>query len=197
MIRDVFIEQLVKREFTQRDRTRRTYIIGIAIAILVFLWQICMDSASASFAEGNDNMGYAFTLLYIIIVGIVIYIAVIKIKELNREFEYIYTNGSLDIDIIKNRSKRKKGYEGMVSEFELMAHINDREHLAMYDKLPAVDFSSGEILGNTYVFVTSYKGKRKKFIIEPGEDILAAMRRDLTPRRFYLKKKITEEKTNA
>ncbi len=194
---DVFIEQLVKREFTQRERTKRTYIIGIAIAVLVFLWQICMDSASASFAEGNDNMGYAFTLLYIIIVGIVIYIAVKKIKELNREYEYIYVNGSLEIDVIKNRSKRKKVYEGMVSEFELMAHIDDKEHLAMYDKLPAVDYSSGEILGNTYVFVASYKGKRKRFVIEPKEDILMAMRRELTPRRLYLKKKITEEKTNA
>lgn len=194
---DVYKEQLVKRIFDQKDRSRRLYIIGIAIAVALFFWQICQDSASASFAEGNDRMGYAFTLLTLIIVGIDIFIAVKKIRELNREYEYAYTNGALDIDVIMNRSKRKKVFEGIVSEFEIMAHIDDKEHLTMYDKLPAADFSSGEVLGNTYVFVTTYKGKRKRFIIEPREDILMDMRRELTPRRLYLKKEINGGKINA
>ncbi len=185
---DVYKEQLVKKIFDQRDRSRRIYIIGIAIAAALFIWQICMDSASAAFAEGNDKMGYAFTLLTVIIVGIDIYIAVKKIKEINREFEYAYTNGFFDIDVIMNRSKRKKVFEGDVSEFEIMAHIDDKEHLAIYENLPVADFSSGETLGNTYVFVTTYKGKRKRFIVEPREDILMAMRKDLTPRRMFLKK---------
>lgn len=185
---DVYKEQLVKREFGQRERSKRLYIIGIAVAVAVFFWQICMDSASASYSEGKDTMGYAFTLLIILIVGIDIYIAVKKIKELNREYEYAYTNGALDIDVIMNREKRKNVFSGMVSEFEIMAHIDDKEHLALYDKLPVSDFSSGEVLGNTYVFVTTYKGKRKKFIFEPREDILMDMRRELTPRRLYIKK---------
>ena len=87
-----------------------------------------------------------------------------------------------------NRTKRKKVFEGNVSEFEIMAHIDDKEHLAMYENIPVENFSSGEVLGNTYVFVATYKGKRKRFIIEPREDILMAMRVDLTPRRMFLKK---------
>lgn len=185
---DVYKEQLVKREFDQKDRSKRLYIIGVAVAVALFFWEVCQARASVSFNNGDDRMGYAFTLLTIIIVGIDIYIAVRKIRELNREYEYSYTNGSLDIDVIKNRSKRKKVFEGMVSEFEIMAHIDDKEHLTMYDKLPVSDFSSGEILGNTYVFVTTYKGKRKRFLFEPREDILMAMRRELTPRRMFLKK---------
>lgn len=185
---DVYKEQLVKREFGQRERSKRLYIIGIAVTVAVFFWQICMDSASAAYSEGKDTMGYAFTFLIILIVGIDIYIAVKKIKELNREYEYAYTNGALDIDVIMNREKRKNVFSGMVSEFEIMAHIDDKEHLALYDKLPISDFSSGEVLGNTYVFVTTYKGKRKKFIFEPREDILMDMRRELTPRRLYIKK---------
>lgn len=185
---DVYKEQLVKHEMDQRDKSKRLYIIGIAIAILLFLWQICMDSASASFAEGNDRMGYAFTLLSLIIAGIDIYIAIKKIKELNREYEYAYTNGSLDIDVILNCSKRKRVFEGVVSEFEVMAHIDDKEHLAMYSKLPVENYASGEVLKNTYVFVTTYKGKRKRFIIEPREDILMDIRKELTPRRLFIKK---------
>ncbi len=185
---DVYKEQLVKKIFDQRDRSKRIYIVGIAIAVALFIGQICMDSANAAFAEGNNKMDYAFTLLTVIIVGIDIYIAVKKIKEINREFEYAYTNGSFDIDVIMNRSKRKKVFEGNVSEFEIMAHIDDKEHLAIYESLPIADFSSGEMLGNTYVFVTTYKGKRKRFIVEPREDILMAMRKDLTPRRLFIKK---------
>lgn len=188
MRNDVYMEQIVKKEFDQKDRSKRLYIIGIAIAVILFLWQICQDSAGAAFAEGNDKMGYAFTLLSLIIVGIIIFVAVIKIKELNCEFEYAYTNGTLDIDVIMNRKKRKRVFEGNVSEFEVMAHIDDKEHLAIYDNIPTENLGSGEVLGNTYVFVTTYKGKRKKFIIEPREDILMAMRKDLTPRRMFLKK---------
>ncbi len=194
---DVYKEQLVKKEFDQKDRSKRLYIIGIAIAVALFLWQIFQDSASAAFRDGNDRMGYAFTMLTIIVIVIDIIIAVIKIRELNREYEYAYTNGAFDIDVIKNRTKRKRVFEGNVAEFEIMAHIDDKEHLAMYDNIPTADFSSGEILGNTYVFVATYKGKRKKFIIEPREDILMDMRKDLTPRRMFLKNKIAEDKANA
>lgn len=188
MRNDVFKEQLVKKEFDQKDRSKRLYIIGFAIAIALFFWQICMDSAGAAYSEGNDRMGYAFTLLSVIIVGIDIFVAVKKIKLLNKEFEYAYTDGILDIDVIMNRTKRKKVFEGNVSEFEIMAHIDDKEHLSMYENIPVENFSSGEVLGNTYVFVATYKGKRKRFIIEPREDILMAMRVDLTPRRMFLKK---------
>ncbi len=185
---DIFKEQLVKKNFDQKDRSKRLYIIGIAIAVALFLWQICMDSAGAAYSEGNDRMGYAFTLLALIIVVIDIIIAIRRIKLLSKEFEYSYTDGIFDIDVIMNRTKRKKVFEGNVSEFEIMAHIDDKEHLAMYENIPVENLGSGEILGNTYVFVATYKGKRKRFVIEPREDILMAMRKDLTPRRMFLKK---------
>lgn len=185
---DVYKEQLVKKNFNQKDRSKRLYIIGIAIAVAVFFWQVCQDNAGTAFAEGNDKMGYALTLLSLVILGIDIFIAIRKIKELNKEFEYAYTGGAFDVDVIMNRTRRKKIFEGNVSEFEVMAHIDDKEHLAIYDNLPVENFGSGEVLGNTYVFVTTYKGKRQRFIIEPREDILMAMRTDLTPRRMFLKK---------
>ncbi len=185
---DVFIEQIVKKQYDQKDRSKKFYIIGIAAAVIVFMWQILMDSASAAYAEGKDSAGMSFTLLLIILIGIVIFIAYKKIKELNCEFEYSYTDGMLDIDIIKNRSKRKRIFEGCVSEFEIMAHIDDKEHLAIYLNLPVSDFSSTEILGNTYVFVATYKGKKKRYIIEPKEELVRAMLKDLTPRRLFVKK---------
>ena len=66
--------------------------------------------------------------------------------------------------------------------------IDDKEHLAMYENLPIVDFSSGKKKENTYVFVANYKNKKKRFVIEPCEEILKAVYVDLSPRRAYIKK---------
>lgn len=186
LLSDFFKEQLVKKEFSQKDRTKRLYIIGIAIAVAVFVWQICSDSAAA--AGSNDVMFASFMMLGIILVGIIVYIAVVKIKYLNCEFEYAYTNGSFDVDVIMNKSKRKTVFQGNVTEFEIFAHVDDREHLAIYSNLPAVDLSSGRKKENTYVFVANYKNKKKRFIIEPCEEILKAVYVDLSPRRAYIKK---------
>ena len=123
---DFFKEQLVKKEFSQKDRTKRIYIIGIAIAVAVFVWQICSDSATAA---KTDTMFVAFMMLGIILIGIIAYVAFVKIRYLNQEFEYAYTNGSLDIDVIMNKSKRKTVFQGNATEFEVFAHIDDKEHL--------------------------------------------------------------------
>ena len=69
-----------------------------------------------------------------------------------------------------------------------MAHISDKEHLSPYKGLGEIDFGSGKVQENTYIFVTTYKGAKKRFIIEPKEELLKAMLVDLTPRRLYLKK---------
>ena len=57
-------------------------------------------------------MFVAFMMLGIILIGIIAYIAFVKIRYLNQEFEYAYTNGSLDIDVIMNKSKKKKRVSG-------------------------------------------------------------------------------------
>ena len=88
MKNDIFKEQLVKKEVDSKDRTKRFYIIAIAVAVAVFLNQICMDSANASFSEGNVTMSNAFTLLSVIIFGIDAYIAIKMIRNLKKEFEY-------------------------------------------------------------------------------------------------------------
>ncbi len=182
-MRDFFSEQLIKKNFSEKDRTKRTRIVAVAIAAAVFIWQLC---TTASYK--NEQLGTAFILLAIILIGIAAYIAYVKIQELDAEFEYSYTEDTFDVDIIKNRSRRKQVLSVNVAEIEVMAHIDDKEHLAMYDNLPVEDFGSGEVLGNTYVFVAAYNGKRKRFIIEPNDAMLKAFYNDLTPRRMFRKK---------
>ncbi len=182
-MKDFFSEHLIKKIKSEADRRKKFKIIAVTIILSVLFWQICVTAANK-----NVNLESAFILLAVILIGIVVFVAYKKIQELNVEYEYAYTENYFDVDIIKNRAKRKNVLSIDVAEIEIMAHIDDVEHLALYDNLPTEDFSSGEILGNTYVFVAVYKGKRKKIIIEPSEAMLKAFYGDLTPRRMFLKK---------
>lgn len=166
---DLFKEQIVKKIRTTRDSLKAAAIIAAGI-VLAF-------AAIMFFGVGGG----------LVITFIIAFAVFYLINRLNIEYEYAYTNGYLDIDCIYNRSKRKNLFSGVVSEFDIMAHIDDKERFAVYEQLKTKDYSSGEILGNTYVFVSRYKGSKMKFIIEPNEEILSAMLHDLTPRKLFKK----------
>jgi hypothetical protein len=139
-------------------------------------------------ANRNHDYNDAFMLLALISAAAIVFTAYKKVVGLNVEYEYIYTEDVFDIDIIRNRTKRKNILSIAVAEIEVMAHIDDVEHLVIYDDLPIKNYGSGEVLGNTYVFVATVNGKRNRFIIEPNDSMLNAFYKDLTPRRMFLKK---------
>jgi hypothetical protein len=182
-MRDFYKEKLVKQKLKENDRKKKLWFIGGDIAISIFIWQMC-----TTLAHNNDKLFEAFILLALILIGVLIYFTAKLIKELNKEYEYAYTEDMLDIDVIKNKSVRKRVFSACTTEFEVVAHVSDEEHLSRYKNLPTVDFGSGDLNDDSYVFVTSYKGKRKKFIFEPSSEMLDALYVDLTPKRMFRKK---------
>ncbi len=180
-MKDFFTEQLVKHKTTDKDRMRQALYLGIYTAIIIYIVFNFIIRAGMHKEIGIFVLGLIFAA------GIAA-LAWRQITGLNVEFEYTYTDGTLDIDIIRNRSRRKQIFSAAVADFEIMAHINDTEHLSPYKELPEVNLASGDILDNTYVFVTVYKGKRCRFVTEPKDELLKAMLVDLTPRRLHIKK---------
>jgi len=166
---DVFKEQIIKKEKTKKDKIKKLIILTLAVTFCITLPGIIGIEPST------------------VIIFVVMFATYYVINLFNVEYEYAYTNGTLDIDCIRNKSRRKTVFSGDVSEFEIMAHISDTGHLGQYSSLKTKDFSSGEILGNTYVFVASYKGKNQKFIIEPNNEILNLMYQKLGVRKFFKK----------
>ncbi|MCL2708737.1 MAG: DUF6106 family protein [Defluviitaleaceae bacterium] len=166
---DVFKEQIVRRKPTGKDKLKKAGLI-VAVAA-VFLITISYIGQFALFVTAAAGFG-AFLL----------------IGMLNVEFEYVFTNGELDIDAIFNRTRRKRMFSGYVKDFEIMAHIDDRNHTHDYDSAQEVkNYSSGETKENTYAFLANYKGKRQKIIIEPNEMMVKAFSTALTPRKFIKK----------
>jgi hypothetical protein len=182
-MRDYFSEHLIKKNVNAGDKYKKLIIIIVAVISATVVVQFF-------FAAANRNPDYnsAFMLLALIAAVAIAFFAYKKVLGLNVEYEYIYTEDMFDIDIIRNRAKRKHIFSIAVAEIEVMAHIDDVEHLVIYDDLPIKDYGSGEVLGNTYVFVATVNGKRNRFIIEPSDSMLNAFYKDLTPRRMFLKK---------
>ena len=169
---DVFKEQLVRKAVTPKDTAKRFGIVAAAV-VVVF---ICM---SIQFIQP----------FWIFIAAAAGFGAYFFISRLNIEYEYIFTNGELDIDVIYNKSNRKRLFSSAVKQFEIMAHVQDTAHTReMSNVSETKDYSSGIVGANTYAFVTSYKGKRLKIIFEPNEMMIKAFSTVLTPRKLYKKR---------
>ena len=165
----VFKEQIVKRKPTTMDALKR---VGLIVAVLVItVLAFAVIPAIAPFIMIAAGIGAWFCMGY-----------------LRKEYEYAFTDGELDIDVIYNRSRRKRVFTAKVNDFEIMAHVEDKMRTSEFQSAVEVyDYSSGEVNNDTYAFLLNYKGKRTKFIIEPNAVMLKAMATVLTRRRLHLK----------
>ncbi|WP_341878085.1 DUF6106 family protein [Defluviitalea saccharophila] len=166
---DIFKEQLVAKKRTSKDGMITALIILAAIVV-----------ALAAFAF--------IPQVFVFAVAIAAYGAYWLIQRQNIEYEYSFTNGELDIDQIINKSNRKRVVSVSVKEFDVMAHVEDKDHaheLTGFEK--TLDFSSGEIKSNTYAAIFVHNNQKVKMIFEPNEEILKGIFH-LIPRKLYIKK---------
>ncbi|NLW12710.1 MAG: hypothetical protein GX028_11945, partial [Clostridiaceae bacterium] len=100
------------------------------------------------------------------------------ISSLNKEFEYIVTNGDLDIDMIIARRKRKRVLSVKAKEFELMAQtgtVDERD--SENSRYKTLDFSSSLNSKDRWFILTNYKSEKVKVIFEPDERMLKNLKR--------------------
>ena len=168
---DVFKEQIVKRKPTRKDTLIR---FGLVIAVFMFamlVFSIPAIIAIAPFLVLAACFGAWFSMSF-----------------LKVEYEYAFTDGELDIDVIYNRSRRKRVFSARVNDFEIMAHVEDKMRMGEFQSAQETrDYSSGVVNSDTYAFLTNYKGKRLKVIIEPNAVMLKALATVLTRRRLHVK----------
>lgn len=176
MVDNIIIEQLVKHHYTKADNKTR-FIILIITALFVLLWL-------------NLNSFAAIAMMVILTIAIAVFFMNFF---LNREYEYCFVDGELDIDVIYNKRRRRRVFTGESAEFEVLAHFTDSEHLGFYRRFKLKDFSSGLVTKNTYVFVAAYKGKKFRIAFDPDDRLIDALRRYVPSQKFFMKQ-TTEEK---
>ncbi len=147
---EFYTEQLVKRKQGAKEIMMKIMLVVMVIVALPTI---------VTFTFG--------LVIFIAVVGF----AVFAYTRLDVEFEYLYFNGDLDVDIIYRKMKRKKVFSMNVSDMEILAPIDAME-VKHYQKLRTFDYSSGSNSGNEYVMILSNNGQKARIIFEPNEKIV-------------------------
>lgn len=165
---DLYSELLVKKEKTMKDNLIKVGAIGLtALLVLAGLFI------------------HPLALLPAIILGVVSYLFIIPKTDL--EYEYLFVNGEMDIDMIMAKSKRKKAGSFRLSETDIVAPM-DSHRLDYYknnQKLKVLDFSSGNEKNKRYGVVTRNEKESCMIIIEPDENMAKAIKNS-APSKVFL-----------
>ena len=162
---DSYTEWLVKRKAP-------AYNIIIK-AVLIFL---CLISAFLALTT-------VFGILVLTAVGAATYFI---FQNLSLEFEYLLVNDQITIDKIMGRARRKKAWEGVLSEVQIVAPI-DSYVLKDYENpsMKILDFSSHIPHAKVYGMIHQGEGHTTKIIFEPNDRILQHIRQR-SPRKVIL-----------
>ena len=101
------------------------------------------------------------------------------------EYEYLFVNGSLDIDKIMAKSRRKNMFSMEMTDLEMMAPSGSPE-LRPYQGLKGTDYSSGMPGADTYEMIVVNNGEKKKIIFEPNKTVCEGLKM-LAPRKVFCK----------
>jgi len=168
---DVFKEQMVRQSRSTADKALSLGATVAAFIIVFFVFAL---------------LDFTFGLLAGIAVGLGLNYLY---ATLSREYEYILTNGDLDIDCIYGRSRRKRVFSGELKNIEIMAHVSDMGYEDAFKKaVISKDCSDNRTVENTYKFIAPYKGKMMTILFSPNEELLRLMTPYLGQRRLALKK---------
>ncbi len=108
---DIFMEKIVKRKKTGADYAITAGIVILAIVLFMVL---------ASFPILTSFIPF--------IVAAIGYLAYMFIRNRSIEYEYIVTNGDLDIDMIIAQRKRKRIFSGSCKDFEIVAKMTSGQY---------------------------------------------------------------------
>ncbi|MBE7040875.1 MAG: hypothetical protein E7400_02790 [Ruminococcaceae bacterium] len=168
---DIFLEYLMKKKPTWLDFLKK---LGIVLAALVLCYLVLIGFWQVQFLRAY---------IFIALAGVV-YFAMIFMRNFDLEYEYIFTNGDLDIDKVKARKTRKRMVSLSCKNIELMAsdknmtYKRNFEDGAFAQKYDAV-FNPEE--GRVYHVIFSKNGERSLLTFQPPVKLLEAMRK-MNPR---------------
>jgi hypothetical protein len=125
----------------------------------------------------------------LLVVGIVFAMVLyfLILPRLDVEYEYLYVNGELDIDVIYSRQKRKKAATYDMNELELLAPSNSHALDSFVNNRNAKikDFTSGKADVKSYMLVMNQEKGRELVKVELDDPIIQDIRR-MAPRKVNL-----------
>lgn len=165
---DVFCEYIVKVKKNPVELTISA--LGIILAVILLGFSLFF-------------LFTPFSSFVLLIDAGVVYGAYILITHFNVEYEYILTNGDIDIDKITAKRKRKRVLSFSTKEFEIVAPYKQGENYTNVLDLGTRNYE------NAYYAVFSKDGQKKTLVFNPPQKMIEAMK-TYSPRTVHLKGEI-------
>ena len=164
---DLYSELLVKKKQTGKDLAIKYGLI--ALTVIMVLGGLVLN---------------ALLLVPAIALGVACYFV---IPKTDLEYEYLFVNGELDIDMIMSKSKRKRVKSLQLAEADLVAPL--KSHRMDYyngnSRMKTLDYSSGNQQHRRFAVIIKSGGENCKIIIEPDEQMPQAIKNS-APSKVFL-----------
>ena len=164
---DTFFEQIIA---VKKNGKALAAIIGIWLAAFLLCFVLIMF------------MGILGTFSLLLAAGTLFGAYKLSVR-FNVEYEYILTNGDIDIDKITAKRKRKRMLSFSTKEFEIVAPYKDGQAYTNVLDLGTRSYD------NAYYAVFSKDGQKKTLIFNPPQKMIEAMK-TYSPRTVHLKGEI-------
>lgn len=168
---DTFMEKLVtKRKGLKDNFITAGIIFGTMILIMLSLSIKAINQLGIGLflAAGLGYLGYRL------------------ITSRNVEFEYIVTNGEIDIDKITSRRKRKRIFSASCKEFDIVSRVKSNSYSQSVQSIKnRIDASSSIDSPDAFFATLNYKGEKTLLIFEPDERMLNNFK-FFIPRKIFL-----------
>ena len=164
---DLYSELLVKKERTAKDVIIKYGLIALTV----------LAAAAGLFIS-------PLILVAAIGLGIACYFV---LPKTDLEYEYLFVNGEMDIDVVMAKTKRKRVKNINIQEADLVAPLNSHR-LDYYNgnqKLKVLDYSSGNPEHKRFAVITRDGSETCKIIIEP-DDAMTVSIKNSAPSKVFL-----------
>ena len=161
---DTFVEEAVKVVELPQERAKKT---GLAVCSTILLLAVVTLALSP-----------ILKLILVVLLIVFSVITIIAFSNKNIEYEYDYTNGSLEIAKIIDNSKRKSVVTVESAEVKMIAAIGTNESLKFdHVQLKTYDCSAHDEQQKDYILVAhnETKGNDYKVLFTPSDKLLTAM----------------------
>lgn len=166
---DLYTEQLYRRRKRPLDWMLQGLIfLGLVLGCVLIMVFLCAYSR---------NFGPTLGTLIIVILAYFSY-KYQWFQQFDKEYEYLYFNGDIDIDQITAKSSRKRILSVRAADVQRFGVYRDQIRTATaFDKV--IDVTSGYDNGNTLCFLTVRNKDYGNVLLlfEPKEEILTDMKR--------------------
>ena len=160
---DVFIEYMVKKQNTGKDILLKILYAVLGVFVMMAAFILSPFLGMFSMIAPLVGFGAIFGAWYLI-------------TSMNVEYEYILTNGEMDVDKIIARRRRKRLITANARKFEAFGTFNEQEHAGKDYTNRVYACASPSAPGNYYAVFNHATLGKTLLVFTPNDRVLDGLR---------------------